>query len=334
MKPIEIYQQTEQRLRDYQLFSEATIKTVAEFAQKQAGYATYQDFFKATGVPEVKLHTFTKSSAVPVVDIPAMSKERGVLVMHMPMGNSVDPSQLYQVATVAAVNPSHRVIAFGNPSGKPFSFREQNLTFKDRFNIAFTKNLKSLVAPELDYLQSKGITAAFHIGYSYGALKALIASDYSQPGQIKGLLLIDPVAHPRYPQQLLGDFSSTFKPMGEYVNRTHMQTYLDARQDAMKLVDYSKGLARRINVAIGLLLSRMDFIKKLDDVMKKYPKADVTVAWGGKSELGNDAHLKANLYNLSQEYPYIHTMRLENDTHAFANDIHLYAAIVNTILTQ
>jgi len=327
---------TTDRLRRYGLFSAATLRVVSQLARKQVGYTTYQAFFDEVGVTKPKLYISTQKGVggVPYVDVPAKAKQQeGTIVLHLPMGNSLDPNQLYQVATIAAANPAYRVIAFGNPSGKPYHYREQNLSVRKLWNIAFSSRRHALVAAELEYLASQEVTSAYYVGYSYGALKALIASQYSQ-GEQKGLILIDPVAHPRGLRQLFRDFNTSFKPMGEYVNRTQVQTFFDARHDAVKLVDYSAGLTRPINIAIGLMLARTDLAPLIDEVLKKKPNLELAVAWGSKSELGNDAHMKVTMHRLAHEYASVRTLRLEGDTHPFANDIHLHAAIIREALSN
>ena len=334
MADADIYTITANRLKAYKLFSNATIKAVATFARKQATYKTFQDFFSAVGIPEPTLHVTPSGQGVPLVDIAAKKPQKGVLVMHLPMSNSLDPNQLYQVGTVAAVNPSYRVIAFGNPNVKPFAYRQQNLSTLNKLKIAFTHNIRSLVKAELDYLNAQGIEQPIHVGYSYGALKALIASFYTPKGKVKGVILVDPVAHARYPQQLVGNFISTIKPLGEYVNRTEVKTYFEARQEAARLVKGNRALLKPINLAIVSMLARIDFIKYFEQVLVKQPQLSALVAWGSKSELGNDAHMGVNLDPDYRRNPRIKGIRLENDTHAFANDIYLYAAIVHEALLK
>lgn len=334
MADADIYTITANRLKAYKLFSDATVKAVARFAKKQAAYNTYQDFFKATGIHEPTLHVTRSGEGVPLVDIAAKKAQKGVVVLHLPMSNSLDPNQLYQVGTVAATNPSYRVIAFGNPNVKPFAYRQQNLSILNKIRIAFTHNLQPLVKAELDYLNSQGVERPIHVGYSYGALKALIASFYTPKGKVKGVILVDPVAHARYPQQLVGNFISTIKPLGEYVNRTKAKTYLEARQEAARLVKGNRALLKPINLAIASMLARIDFIKYFEQLLLKQPQLSALVAWGSKSELGNDAHMGVNLDPKYRKNPRIKAMRLENDTHAFANDIYLYAAIVHEALSS
>lgn len=323
-----IGEQTRARLEGYGLFSDQTITTVVRCAEKQASYKHYQDFFDDSGVGEPFTHYYKKRRGVQVVDVPARTKpEKGVIAMHLPMGNPLDTNQLYQVATIAMTNPGYRLVAFGNPCGKPYSFKAQRRSLKDYWAIAFGKDKRALVAGELDYLSSKGYGNIRHIGYSFGAHKALVASLYSPAHAVAGLVAVDPVAHARYAQQLLGDFRRTFEPMGAYVNRTGVQTYFEARQ-ATAVVRYNAGLARPINFAIGIMLSRLDLVPLLKSVIQQQSKARIALAWGSASELGNDAHLTANMHNFVHGSPHVKSLRLEGDTHTFANDIHLHAAII------
>lgn len=328
MTEIDIKTATADRLGRYGLFSKETIDRVATLADAQAAYPTYQDFFHSVGMHEVKFHTDKKGRGVSYVDIPARETEKGVIVYHLPMANPLDPNQLYQVATVASILSEYRIIAFGNPAGKPYSFKKQNLRLKDRLAIAFTTRRRVLVAAELDYLASQTITSMYQVGYSYGALKALLESSYAPAGSLKGIYTLEPVAHPRYPQQLAADFGRTMKPLGDYVNRTELKTFLDARKDSANMVDYTKGLTRQINIAIGYMLSRVDFLALLKKVLLRHPDAKAWVAWASKSELGNDAHLSTALEALERGGVPVKALRLEGDTHAVANDVHLTAALL------
>lgn len=329
-----IGEQTRSRLEGYKLFSEQTITTVVGCAQKQAGYEHYQDFFDEVGVGVPSMHYYTKRRGVHVIDVPARSTpEKGVIAMHLPMGNPLDTNQRYQLATLAATNPAYRIVAFGNPCGKPYRFRQQARSLRNYFRIAFGNNKEALVAGELDYLASKNYQNIHHIGYSFGAHKALVASLYAPKNSIRSITVVDPVAHSRYARQLLGDFQRTFKPMGAYVDRTGIPSYLEARR-ATASVNYNAGLARPINLAIGFMLARLDFIPLLRRSIAQQPEANYTVAWGSESELGNAAHLQANLHNLAAEHSTLRSLRLEGDKHTLANDIHLHAAIIREGLTR
>ncbi len=335
MKKNAFYEKTHKRLKKYGVFSEETLEFVARNMQQQTEFATYQAFFKAVGAPlQPTLFMNDRGQGVPLVDIDAREKQQGVLVAYLPMGNSLDPNQLYQVATLAHAFPNYRVIAFGNPSGKQYAYREQNLSVKDWFQVAFTKSRRAAVSAELDYLHSQGIKHAYHVGYSFGALKALLAGQYAPTDSIRKLILVDPVAHSRGLVQLVGDFKRTFTPLGDYVNRTELQTFFEARKVAAKQAEHSNALFRPVNIAIALMLARADFISLLQEVLQRNTSLETAVAWGNKSELGNDAHMKASLHRLAYETASgrVRPIRLEGDTHAFANDLALYTAIVHDAL--
>jgi pimeloyl-ACP methyl ester carboxylesterase len=325
-----LYKATAERLENYQVFSEATIKTVASLADKQASYRNYRDFFSDMGIPEPHMFLSEKSRGVPVVDIqPKKNPAKGTLVLHLPMVNPLDQNQLYHVATIVAALPGYRVIAFGNPSGKPYAFKEQNLSVWNLLRVAFTNNQMPLVASELKYLQSHGIESAHYVGYSYGAHKALIEASYAEKGTVKAITLIDPVAHPRRVRQLIHDFRNTFNPLGRYVDRTAIESYFQARRDTAKTKHHDDAFKRLINIAIGFVLKRLDFITLLEKVQQKHPGIATIIAWGSEGELGNDAHMKVSMHRLKYEaHENILALRLKGDKHAFANDIHLYAAIV------
>ncbi len=328
---------TRTRLEAYGLFDSKVIDAVSSQATVQQGFETYEALFKKVGVPlEPTLFITKKRKGVPLVDVDARETQEGVLVVHLPMGNSLDPNQLYQVATLALAFPAYRIIAFGNPSGKPFAYKQENFSLADWWRVAFTKKLRAAVGVELEYLTSQRIEGAYQVGYSYGALKALLAAYYANPAQTKGLILLDPVAHPRYPQQLLKDFTATFKPLGEYVNRTKLQTFLDARQDAVKFVHYSHGIMRPVNIAIGFMLARVDFVPLLTRTLQKHTDMTASVAWAGKSELGNDAHMATSLDMLNRDAAKgrVKALRLKDDTHAFANDVFLQVAIIKQALAE
>lgn len=330
-----LYATTLKRLSKYSVLSSRTAEAVARSIQAQSEFATYQDLFRAVEMPTPTFYRSKKSGGVAVVDIPSrQQKEEGTIVIHLPMANPLDSNQLYQVATVALLQPSYRIIAFGNPSGAPYSFPEQNLTMLKRLGIGSLRNTRPLVAAEIDYLKECGVKNAHHVGYSYGAHKALIQALYSDSELIKSVTFIDPVAHPRGMKQLIEDFQNTFHPMGEYVNRTKLTTYFDARHDASETKHHKTALRRPINIAIGFLMARFDFITNLRQLLTQNPHIYVAVAWGSKSELGNDAHMSVSMHQLAHDYPeQMLSMRLEDDKHSVANDVTLYAAIIREVLS-
>lgn len=238
----------------YGLFSKKTLAVISQFAAKQDSFKTYQDFFASVAMPEPTLFVTPEGRGTSVVDIPSKKPERGVLVYYTPMGNPLDPNQLYQIATIAATNPHYRVVGFGSPSGSPYNFPEQNLSFLDKCNIAFTSYLRPLVAADLAYLQKIGAYNITIIGYSFGALRALLAWKYSTSLNIRRVVFIDPVTHPRLPHILVRDFKATMGPLGMYVDRTGSQKFKQARHDTSAVLQYDQGLRRSINLSVSCSL--------------------------------------------------------------------------------
>lgn len=328
------YDYTLKRLQALYPFSKKTTEWVATRAAKQQTFKTYEALFAYVGVPDPALHIAKNGDGVPYIDIPAKAKhQKGVLVVHVSMGNPLDPNQLYQTAAIADINPEYRVIAFGNPSGKPYHVAEQKLSFKKWFSIAFTKNVRPLVHAELDYLASQNIIETTQIGFSYGALKASIESCEQPAGSVKQIIIVDPASHPRNPIRLARDFMRTYKPLGEYINRVESETFHQARGDSARMRDYAKAYLRPVNIAIGILLSRTSIVRVLQRLIARNPEVKVAAAWGTASELTDDATFNIDLKNLPGiRKGALKTMRMKGQKHAFANDIYLHAAIIREAL--
>lgn len=323
------------RLKAEGYFSAKTIAAVEATAKLQQNSSTFQDFFQAVGLETPTFFKHGKFGVSAVDCKPSVQPETGVLVVHLPMANPLDTNQLFQVATIAATNPSYRVIAFGNPSGGPYAFAGQNLSIEQRRAIASGKNVKPLINAELAYLKSQDIQHVSHAGYSFGALKAVIASYYSGDITVDALITIEPAAHPRGMMQLVGDFLRTDRPLNTYVNRSKTPIFIEARKAAVSGTDYKRGLLRPINIAIARLLAKADFIDWLTKTMVRHPHVNVTLAWAGKSELGNDAHFKSSAHHLGQAMPgRFNPMRFAEAHHALANDIHIHAAIIREALSR
>jgi pimeloyl-ACP methyl ester carboxylesterase len=326
---------TAARLQRYFPFSPHVIVTIASYAAQQAQFKTYKEFFRSQGVSvDTTLYSTTRHGSVSVVDVAPNGSEKGTIVVHLPMGNPLDPNQLYQVATIAGTNPGYRVIGFGNPTGKPYYFKDQNLTFLQRWRIASLKSLRPLVEAELAYLDSQKVRGAVHVGFSYGAVKALIESTHSEKGTVKGLVMIELLSHPRSLKRLLNNFKATLGPMNDYVNKTGLETYKEARRHAIEGKQINRGLARPISIAIAFMLSRINTGALLKSFMTKNPTVPVTVAWGSNSELVNDARMVAMTTELQKAGAPLQAIRLPGLHHALANDVHLHAAIIRQALLE
>ena len=80
-------------------------------------------------------------------------------------------------------------------------------------------------------------------------------------------------------------------------------------------------------------LSKASIITWLQRAIGRNPDVRITVAWGTQSELSNDAQLRADLQEVAKtKKQTIQTMPIQNQKHAFANDIYLHAAIIREAL--
>lgn len=325
---------TKNRLAALHDFSDETLHWIAKRAAWQQEHSTYHDLFEAVGVPAVETFVAPNGDGVPYVDVPARKKpEKGVLVLHTTMGNPLDANQLYQIAVIADTNPQYRVIGFGNPCGKPFYVAEQSLSFSQWVKIAFTHNSRSLFHAEIEYLRQQGISEAIQIGYSYGALKAVLESGYRAPEDTKKIILIDPVTRPRNPIRLARDFARTYEPLGEYVNRVESKTYHEARGDAARIRDYFGTLVRPVNIAIGCMLARTRIAQKIYELLQRTPDTKVYIAWGSESELASGRSVHEMLRETIQpKKGQLELVELEGQKHAYANDLYLHAALINEAL--
>lgn len=337
MKAEALYETTVARLRSYYPFSDATVETVARVAEQQFSYDSYQAFFRAVGVPEAAVYKAGKRRGVPVIDISAQSSPaKGTLVVHLPMANPLDANQLYQVATIAAANPSYRVIGFGNPSGGRFSFPGQNLNILEWLGVATTLNPKPLVQAELAYLHEHNVQNVHHVGFSYGATKAMLSSTYSESGSVDALIMLEPVSHPRSLWRLKNDFEQTNDMLDEYVQRSNLATFIDARNHSVSPQEFREGLARWVSIAIASFLAHSQLSARIKKVFKTQQQAALVLAWGSSSELVGDRQLGDLVKHLSHTQPdtTIVAMRLADQRHAMANDIHLHAALVREALSK
>ncbi len=319
---------TRQRLKEYFPFSKNTLDVVSAFADKQQAFSTYRHFFASVAMPEPMLHVAKNGQGVTVIDIYPDNATK-TLVVHLPMGNPLDTNQQYQLATLAGVFPEARIIGFGNPSGGLYSFKEQDLPFWRRLGVATGLNTKALVAAELDYLATHAVGDTYQVGFSYGALKALLVSRYAPVGTVKGVVTIELVSHPRNPIRLFREFNSTLAPLGAYVDAANLPTFREARRDAVNGNDYRIGLRRHINLTIGYLLSRINALKLAEEVLSMQTAAQLTMAWGTASELVDDSRMRRALEAFETQFPgRSKGISLPGQKHGLANDVHLHAAIV------
>jgi pimeloyl-ACP methyl ester carboxylesterase len=315
-------------------FSSATLDVVDRLAKKQSEYKTFQEYFKDVGIGDAKTFKLDANHGVSVVDV-MPAKHSRTIVVHLPMNNPLDSNQKYQIAMISSLMPSARVIAFGNPSGGKYAYKHHNLYWWERLGIATGLQKKPLVKAELACLESLGVNKAYHIGYSYGATKAMIAAKCAPQGSVEGVLSIERVSHAWTPITLAKRFYAAFKPLEEYARRTSIPTYIDARRKAGDGNDFYSGLRRSINLSIGWMLAFTSGARLARNFMVKQPRSEVVLAWGTESELVDDKRMQREVNNLMKMFSgRVRFYRLEGQQHALSNDIHLHAAIIYEALNK
>ena len=145
---------TTERLESYYPFAGDVIDNVAEVAGRQKSFETYQQFFDNVGVGQAKTYELLDHQPVSILDV-RRKEEESVLMVHLPMANPLDSNQKFQVATIAATNPTTRVIAAGNPSSN--QYRTGLLDSIKRRELALDPSWAPLVEPLEHYADLHGI---------------------------------------------------------------------------------------------------------------------------------------------------------------------------------
>lgn len=325
---------TKKRLASYDCFTDEVIDAAATEAGRLWSVDQYKTLFQRAGVPDAAtLFEVEKGRGVPVIDIPPRTDgpSKGTIVYHLPMGNPLDANYRYHLATLAGAHPEYRFIAFGNPSDAPFRFHQQNLSVPDACRVIFG-DARPLINAELVYLSEQKITDAYVMGFSYGAVKALVEATQLTSATLKGVIVMDPPSHRRAPWRLLQHFQETFTPMGEYVNRTKLSTYFAARAEADKTHHIGPGLHRPVNIVIGLMMAGFDLRSSLRKLMRRHPAIPINLVWGSRSELVDDTKMTSMVAELQQQSLSVIPRRLSGHHHAFANDVILEVALLHQAL--
>ena len=328
---------TAERLQSYYPFDQEVIDTVAEVADRQRTFSSYDNFFSSIGVGTPQQYEYGGFEPTDIVDIrPKEHDPKSAMLIHLAMANPLDPNQLFQIGTIAAANPNTRIIAAGNPSGGNYKSGHLNWTQVDHVKRG---HLWPTVAPLLRYAERNRIESADNVGYSYGVDRAIAAINHPSAFETENLVLIEPASAKR---RLLGSLSLGLAflrsngALGTYTKAPGLEIFDEARHDpeSMKMIPYLRGLLYPTNRAIAKYIADGHFEPTLRSAIENEPWMATTVAWGTKSELGNDYRMEKLTIELEEDYgpQRIRPIRIKDARHALANDVHLQAAIVNQAL--
>lgn len=322
---------TAERLENYNAFSTEVIEEITDFAERQVDFGSYQEFFDYVRAGEPRIIEMDGYKPVSVLDIrPAEHDPEEAILYHLPMGNPLDPNQIYQIATIAGTNPNKRIIATGNPSGPGYGYGLLDLRQRDR---VANFDLRPVIEPVLRYADEQGISRSHQVGYSYGSDKAAEAAVHADH-EVENIVALEPVLGGRNLARLGLDFASTAKELDRYVKASELPTFEAARKESVGAVGFNLGLLRLSNFAIARALAKGQFDVRLDNALERQNTARATVIWGSESEMAVDGLCTAVCADLTRTYGEhrVRGIRLLGQKHALANDVHLQAAIVRESL--
>ncbi|HVA10562.1 MAG TPA: hypothetical protein VNG32_00150 [Candidatus Dormibacteraeota bacterium] len=319
---------TAERLEAYHPFSEAIVESVSEIAYQNAGL-TWPEFVSRNNLPAVKTYTPKHAKPIQLIDIIPGEGYDGTIVYHESMGTSINESSIMHVAPLALALPTKRIISVGSPDrpGKGYGKIAAN-----QLSHVWIGDLRPTVDPTLEYLAVQGLYEASHIGYSYGADKALAATIFSQNYDL-GVpydVTIEPASvKNRNLLRLAMDFASAEKYLAEYETASNSRAFDEAREISGGLIGYSLGLLRLSNLATAHALSYADFEKRARQALTTKPDMFLSLQWGSESELAADGLMKNISGRLESDFDSrVKSTRLVGQRHAMSEDIFFHAATI------
>ncbi len=316
---------TRERLQEYYAFDTEVLDAVTPVADQQLATDDYRSFVTQHvlgGASETELRRAR------FLDIqPHEHDPKAALMIHLAMGQPLDPNNLYQIAAIAAANPNTRILTAPNPSGPAYA--APKFTAAERKAIA-GGDFKPVVTPLLRFAEDKRIESLNQYGYSFGADLAMEAAA-NDVFETPRTVVIEPASVVK--RSLLGlgmAFASSNAALKDYVAESG-PAFKAARKESLGMLEFNAGLARLSNLAIARGLSHEGFELRATTALDENPSMKATIAWGSKSELANHDQLVGITDGLQYTYgpERFHSIVLADQKHALANDVFLQAAIVS-----
>ena len=257
-------------------------------------------------------------------------------VLHLPMGNPVDTNMAMRGLRLYGVT-ERPLLLVGNPA-KPG--RGVGGLAHDDWRKVATGDLRPTVDPLFRHLREAGVRAADHLGYSYGADKAVTAAQYGGDYNVQTAraVAIETAALFKRNLAVMGlVFASTNKHTKEYAEQAASVPYRDARKSAASVGIYALGLLRPSNIAIAASLARDGFADRARAALIAQEDLRMAIGWGSADEFGNDKRLPGLVDELQHEAAFgerVSAMRLKGMHHAGSEDIDLHAAVMVQGLQQ
>lgn len=317
------------RLGAYYPFDDDVLDIVSEVAERQRA-SKWQDI--QTELPESKVFAPRYGKPIEVLDF--LPFDYGdTQVYHLPMGNTLDANMSLRVATLAAAEPTSRIIAVGNPGS--LGRGHGKLRLKDAPEV-WRGDLRPVIEPTMLYLEEQKIEEASHIGFSYGADRASASARhaYKYAQKVAHGIFMEPASvAKRSSLSLAMSFFSTAESLERYVQAANCRPYEEARRlaasDGGSLANYALGLARASNLAIGHSLTKGGFGARAYTAMLLQPEMQADIIWGTASELSVNGLITAIAERLKKRFgERIDSMTLDAQRHAMGDDIFLHTAMI------
>ncbi|HET8992051.1 MAG TPA: hypothetical protein VFN31_03405 [Candidatus Saccharimonadales bacterium] len=320
-----------ERLNSYYPFDEDVLHIVSDVAEAQRN----SDWQTIAGkLPEPQIFIPENGNPIQVLDISPKDYET-TQVYNLPMGCGLDASMTMRVATLASTQPTKRVIAIGNPGGPGANYG--SLSREDRQALS-KGNMRPVIEPMFQYLNSQKLSEAVQVGYSYGADKAAAAAFYAANYDqvVPKAIFMEPASVvPRSIVDLGLAFKASADGLDEYIEATASPAYLEARKLAEKsghgFAGYAGGLMRLSNIAIAKSLCYPSFWPHVSGALDQNENMKADLVWGTKSTISPDKSMRHQLRQPNKFYDHLQRVRtlvIEGGKHAMGDDIFLLSALV------
>ena len=322
-----------ERLRAYHPFDEDVLETVSKLAEVQRR-CSWNSIARA--LPDKTIYAPDNSSPIEVLDI-VQGDYESTQVYHLPFGYGLDASMTMRLATLAAAQPSTRLIAISGPGG--IGRGKGRLPMKDCQALA-KGNMRPVVEPLFRYLNSQKLSNVVQLGYSSGADKAAMATFYAEhydQSVPKGIFMEPVSVTPRSLIDLALAFKVGAKGRSDYAKATNCPAYFEARKLAKEqkkaygLPVHALNLLRISNLAIANSLTYPVFWPYLSGALDQNSNLKTDLVWGSQSSVSRDKSIKHQLKKTNRLYPNLNrvrTMVIDGAMHAMSEDIYLLSAMV------
>jgi len=326
---------TAEQLRTYYDFDESVITAVDEAAdlQHRLDFRQLADFYNIGRGPQTVYDDVAAKRPFEILRFQPHQDYDGTqaTVLHTPMATPIDQSVAMRAIRLFGADPSRQLIVVGSPGaiGRPAG----RLTTREARRV-WNGDFTPTVTPTIRMLGGMGITSAHQVGYSYGADKAVAATKVAAANGIATptqVLMESAATRNNGLFKLLSRFQSSGEHLQRYVEESDSPALLEARKLAdTGLPRYVGGLLRISNLAIARSLSTASFGGRVEDSMMRNGGVHSVIAWGGKSELADDAYMHEVVDELRWEYGdnRVSKIVVPEMHHAGGDNINLHAAIV------